>query len=275
MLIALCNEVLGGMPFERQCAYAAALGYDGLEIAPFTLGPDPLALTGREIAETRRIAADHGLRITGLHWLLVAPAGLSVTDADPAVGARTRDALLRLVDLCAALGGSVLVHGSPAQRRLPEQGADAARDRAMAHFAAAGAAARQAGVTYCIEPLSRRETGFVNTVEEAVALVRAVGEPGLRTMVDTAAAGATETLPVPELLARWLPTGDIAHIQINDTNRQGPGQGADLFAPVFAVLKQHGWDRVVAVEPFEYRPDGPAAAARAAGYVRGIMEALP
>ena len=34
MRIALCNEVLAGMPLERQCEYAARLGYDGLEIAP-------------------------------------------------------------------------------------------------------------------------------------------------------------------------------------------------------------------------------------------------
>ena len=39
MRIALCNEVLAGMPLERQCEYAADLGYDGLEIAPFTLEP--------------------------------------------------------------------------------------------------------------------------------------------------------------------------------------------------------------------------------------------
>ena len=37
MRIALCNEVLAAMPLEEQCELAAALGYDGLEIAPFTL----------------------------------------------------------------------------------------------------------------------------------------------------------------------------------------------------------------------------------------------
>jgi hypothetical protein len=30
----------------------------------------------------------------------------------------------------------------------------------------------------------------------------------------------------------------------------------------------------VAVEPFDYVPDGPAAAARAIGYIKGILEAL-
>ena len=38
MRIALCNEVLAGISLERQCDIAAHLGYDGLEIAPFTGG---------------------------------------------------------------------------------------------------------------------------------------------------------------------------------------------------------------------------------------------
>ena len=29
------------MPFERQCAFARGLGYDGIEIAPMTLTDDP------------------------------------------------------------------------------------------------------------------------------------------------------------------------------------------------------------------------------------------
>ena len=37
MKIALCNEVIREMDFASQCQYVAALGYDGLEVAPFTL----------------------------------------------------------------------------------------------------------------------------------------------------------------------------------------------------------------------------------------------
>ena len=40
MLISLCNEVIRELPFE-QCAFARKVGYDGLEIAPFTLGEEP------------------------------------------------------------------------------------------------------------------------------------------------------------------------------------------------------------------------------------------
>jgi sugar phosphate isomerase/epimerase len=31
------------------------------------------------------------------------------------------------------------------------------------------------------------------------------------------------------------------------------------FAPIFAALKRNGYDATVAVEPFDYVPDGPGA----------------
>ncbi len=101
-----------------------------------------------------------------------------------------------------------------------------------------------------------------------------IGSPAFKTMIDTSAAGQAEAVPIPDLIDAWLPTGKIGHIQVNDTNRRGPGQGEDRFSGVFAALLRHGYRGTVAVEPFDYHPDGPGAAARAAGYVRGILETL-
>jgi sugar phosphate isomerase/epimerase len=273
--IALCNEVVRGLSFAQQCAFAAALGYDGIELAPFTLSEAPHLLGADEIAAVRRAVADAGVAIAGLHWLLIRPEGLSLTSPDAAVRARTTEVMRRLAGLCAALGGEYLVHGSPAQRRLPDgAGAADARRWAAEAFAAAGEAAAQAGVVYCVEPLSRHETNFISTVEEAAALVRAVGRPGLRTMLDVSAAGLTEAAAPAALLDQWLPSGLIAHVQVNDRNRRGPGQGADRFAPVLRALARGGYAGWIGVEPFEYVPDGPASAARAIGYLRGIEDAL-
>ena len=82
MRISLCNEVITDIPFERQCAFARSVGYDGMEIAPFTLTDDPTALPVGRVAEWRRAAADAGIAITSLHYLLRAPAGLSITASD-------------------------------------------------------------------------------------------------------------------------------------------------------------------------------------------------
>ena len=58
MRIALCNEVIAAMPFERQCAFARSVGYDAIEIAPFTLTDDPAGLPAAQAAAWRRAATD-------------------------------------------------------------------------------------------------------------------------------------------------------------------------------------------------------------------------
>jgi D-psicose/D-tagatose/L-ribulose 3-epimerase len=275
MRIALCNEVLAGMPLERQCEYAARLGYDGLEIAPFTLSASPETISTAEAARIRRVVEASGLVVTGLHWLLVKPEGLSLTDPDAGVRQRTLEVMIHLIGLCGELGGSVLVHGSPKQRQIADGETHAVAlarlQDALAHVAPSAA---HAGVIYCIEPLSRKETPVLNTVAEAAELVRSIDHPNLKTMIDCSAAGLTETDSIPSLIDRWLPTGLIAHVQVNDPNRRGPGQGDMKFAPILAGLKRHNYTGTIAVEPFDYSPDGPAVAAFSAGYLRGLREAL-
>ncbi|MEW5863895.1 MAG: sugar phosphate isomerase/epimerase family protein [Pseudomonadota bacterium] len=275
MRIALCNEVIAPMPFPRQCEYAAKLGYDGLEIAPYTLSDEPHRMGAAQIAAARAAAEDAGIAITGLHWLLVKPAGLSISTRDEAVRKKTLEVMFALVDQCAELGGRYLVHGSPHQRRVdPGDTRKAALARATECFARVAERAERAGVIYCIEPLSAEHTPLINTLEEAVAIVEAIGSRAVRTMLDCSAAARMETAPLPALVDRWLPRGMIAHVQVNDRNRRGPGQGEQRFAPLLAALVRHGYAGDIAVEPFDYVPDGPGSAARAIGYLRGILEAL-
>lgn len=275
MRIALCNEVIAPMPFPKQCEYAAKLGYDGLEIAPYTLSEEPHKLGSAQIAAARAAAADAGVAITGLHWLLIKPAGLSISSRDDAVRRRTVEVMLALVDQCAELGGRYLVHGSPHQRRVdPGDTKAVALARARECFAAVAERAEKAGLVYCVEPLSADQTPLINTLAEAAALVEAIGSRAVRSMLDCSAAGRMETAPLAALVDTWLPAGMIAHVQLNDRNRRGPGQGEQRFAPLLAALVRHGYAGDIAIEPFDYVPDGPAAAARAIGYIRGILETL-
>lgn len=276
MRLALCNEVVRELPFERQCALAAELGYHGIEIAPFTLGENAFGMPSAERARLRRACADAGVAVSGLHWLLVAPPGLSITTADRATWDKTVEVMRRLVGLCADLGGSYLVHGSPEQRRLGD-GAGRAADEARgeAAWAAVAAEAQATGVTYCIEPLAPALTPFVTTVAAAVAIVERVQNPALKTMIDTSAAAGGEAEPVAAVFERWLPGGHIAHVHFNDRNRRGPGQGSDAFGPVLAALHRHAYRGWIGIEPFEYIPDGPTCAARSIGYLQGLLEARP
>ncbi|MEM8855540.1 MAG: sugar phosphate isomerase/epimerase family protein [Pseudomonadota bacterium] len=273
MKLALCNEVIRDLPFDRQCAFAAAVGFEGLEIAPFTLAENPETLGEAEARTVRAALEAEGLACCSLHWLLAAPEGVSITSADPAVQRRTRDLMARLIDFAAAVGAPVMVHGSPAQRVL-EEGAEAdGRANAREAFAAAGAHAAKAGVEYLIEPLARRETDHINTIEEAADIVRAVDSPGLKTMLDTCATASNDTDVVAELEA-WWDTGLIRHIHVNDPNRRGPGEGTLAFGPIFKALHRLGYTGWVSAEPFVYLPDGPACAARAAGTLTALRQEL-
>jgi len=228
-----------------------------------------------QIAAARSAAEDAGIALTGLHWLLLKPAGLSISSRDDSVRRKTVDVMLALIDQCAELGGSYLVHGSPHQRRVdPGDTRATAMARARDTFAAVAERASRAGVVYCIEPLSSEQTPLINTLEEAAELVAEINSPAVRSMLDCSSAGRMEKEPLPALVERWLPKGVIAHVQVNDRNRRGPGQGEQRFAPLFAALKRNQYKGDVAVEPFDYVPDGPAAAARAIGYLRGIIEAI-
>src|SRR6202030_1235763 len=154
----------------------------------------------------------------------VKPDGLSLTDPDKAVRARTLEVMTHLIGLCAELGGAVLVHGSPKQRQIASGETHiVALARLRDALAQVALSAARVGVIYCIEPLSRQETALVNTVAEAADLVRSIDHPNLKTMIDCSAAGLTETDSIPSLIDRWLPTGQIAHLQVNDPNRRGPG----------------------------------------------------
>jgi len=206
-----------------------------------------------------------------LHYLMCAPDGLSITARDAAQRARTIGVMRDLCALAADLGGKILVHGSPDQRKLEPGLEEEGRKHAIECFAAVATAAASAGVVYCVEPLSRAQTDHINTIAEAAAIVTAIGNPALRTMLDCSSAGATETESLADAVKRWLPTGLIAHVHLNDPNRRGPGDGDLDFAPILAALRECRYAGNSAIEPFVYEPDGPTCAARGIRYIRGHM----
>jgi sugar phosphate isomerase/epimerase len=86
---------------------------------------------------------------------------------------------------CRELGGEIIVWGSASSRNVPD---GYPRDRAWAEIVQflrmAGDAARPHQLVIAIEPLSHPESNIVNTAGEALHLVRDVGHPNVRMIVD-------------------------------------------------------------------------------------------
>ena len=118
MRFAICNETYQSASFDAMCADAAAAGYEGIEIAPFTLAEDPRDLTLADAISCCTKAKNHGLEILGLHWLLTKPSWFHITTPDAVQRRETARFGRHLVRLCAAMGGKIMVWGSPKARNL-------------------------------------------------------------------------------------------------------------------------------------------------------------
>src|SRR5581483_6409475 len=178
MRYAICNETFEGWEHARICRFVAGLGYTGLELAPFTLAPRITDVPSERRRRLRAEADEHGLTLLGLHWLLAKTEGLMLTSPDAGVRQRTADYLVELARCCRDLGGNILVFGSPAQRRIPAGATRRqAEDYALDTFRRAAPGLAEAGVKLCLEPLAAPEADFLNTCEEAVALLAQLDHP--------------------------------------------------------------------------------------------------
>jgi len=266
MRYAICNETFEGWDHAQICRTVADLGYQGLEVAPFTLAPRVTDVTAEGRRMLRRQAEDAGLQIIGLHWLLAKTEGLQLTSPEEAVRRRTADYLVQLAHCCRDLGGELMVFGSPAQRRIPAAATRAqAADHAVDTFRRAAPGIADAGVKLCLEPLSPPEADFINTCAEAMDLLERIDHPSFVLHLDVKAM-STEDLSAPELIRRY--GKHAGHFHANDINRRGPGFGDTDFVPIFRALKESGYGGWVSVEVFDYTPDPVTIARESIRYMR-------
>jgi sugar phosphate isomerase/epimerase len=263
---AICNELFQEWPWERICDFAAQAGYDGVEVAPFTLADAVTDLLPDRRAQLRQDAEQVGLDIVGLHWLLVSPTGLYINHPDAELRAHTAQYLADLVDFCGDLGGRIMVLGSPKQRNVVEGLTyEQAWDLMKEALQPALVRAMARGVTICPEALSPAETDFINTAAEARRFVQEVNHPNLRMMLDVKAM-SSEGRPVADIIRE---NGDLlVHVHANDANMRGPGFGETDFAPIAEALRDIGYDGYVSVEVFDFKPDPETIATKSLEYLK-------
>jgi len=270
MKFGICNETYQGWKLADVCSDIADAGYDGVEIAPFTLAEDPASLSESDARDVGKVARDAGLEVIGLHWLLLKPAGLNLTTPDAAVRARTVTFAQHLARLCAAMGGKIMVWGSPKQRNVMEgQKYDDAFAFAAEAMRKICKTAGEAGVIVAMEPLGPAETNFLTTAGETTRFIREVNHPACRLHLDVKAM-STEAKSIPQIIEESR--AFTAHFHANDPNLRGPGFGKVDFVPIAQALKQSGYDRYVSVEVFDYKPDPQTIARKSIEYLRKTFD---
>lgn len=249
----ICNELFEGWDLARTCATVKAIGYEGIELAPFTMASDITMLGKDKRAEAKRIITDSGLETIGLHWLLAKTEGYHLTSPDPSVRFATIDYMKALIEATNDLGGSLMVFGSPKQRDIAMDISREDGERWAAEILGAiSGDLEEFGVELCLEPLSTTETNFLTSIDETRALIERVGHPSVTLHLDVKAMSSDPGGTVPELIRKH---GAYAgHFHANDENLKGPGMGEVDFGPIMKALTESGYDRWVSVEVFDFTP---------------------
>jgi sugar phosphate isomerase/epimerase len=251
--LGICNELFEDWGFARVCRFVKDAGYDGLEIAPFTLAPVVTDLEPARRRELRTIVHDAGLETIGLHWLLARTEGLHLTSPEPAVRRATGDYLVALAETTLDLGGSLLVLGSPKQRSLlPGVTNDQAVHYAIEVFDRVMPQIGTMGIDLCLEPLAPSDTNFINTCSQAMDVINRVGDPHFKLHLDVKAQSSETAASVAELTRQYAPFAGHFHAQ--DTNLRAPGMGDVDFGPIMQALVDARYDRWISIEVFDFSP---------------------
>ena len=130
----------------------------------------------------------------------------------------------------------------------------------------------QQEVTLCLEPLTSKETNFINTCEDAMEIIQRVGHPTVMLHQDVKAMLGAETESVPSLIHRHK--NFCKHFHVNDTNLLGPGMGETDYHPILRALIESQYKGWVSVEVFDYKPGAQHIAVASIEYMKRVLEDL-
>ena len=272
---AMCNESMADLSWPQQCRIIGDAGYEGVEIAAFTLVKEGV----QEIGQARRkemISAmkDAQIRCVGLHWLLAPPPkGLHFTTPDVAVRRKTIGYFNELIDFCGDLGGSYMIFGSPKQRNSKGITVEEAKRHFAEGLAEVADHAQRRGVKILIEPLGKRTTDVVNTMAEASELAQRVNHPAIQGMFDFNNT-PNETEPFDVLIRKHFERIRHIHVQEQGGKHLGTGTAVNDYVRAFQTLKDLGYGKWVSLEVFDFSPGGKTIAEESMTVLKQIENKL-
>jgi len=234
---------------SASCARAAALGFDAIEI--FARSAEEL-----NAKDLKRLLRQHQIKLaalgTGAGWVV---RQLRLTDPDARVRARARAFIASLVDLAGSFGASAII-GSMQGRTAGDVTREQAFDWLRQALEQLGPRAHALGVPLLFEPLNRYETDLVNSVADALELLKPLRTKNVKLLVDLFHANLEEASIAQALR---LAGHELGHVHFADSNRQAIGLGHTDCAPIAQALHEMGFAGYLSAEILPL-PDSDTAA---------------
>lgn len=131
--------------------------------------------------------------------------------------------------------------------------------------------AEETGTMVILEPLNRYESRFLQQLEQAADICRAVDSPGVKLLADFFHMNIEEI----DMGQAIVKAGEhIGYVHLADSNRYQPGAGHLDFRPGLAALKQIGYDGFMTLECRILGQDKGQALVDAARYIREIWASV-
>jgi len=218
---------------------------EGLEIAPTKIWPRPLEATAAELDDVKTTWRKRGYPIIALQSLLFGRPDLTLFDGEQNRSAMA-DYLRGIISIAGRLDAGALVFGSPKNRIAGDRSVQEVNSIAARFFREMAEWAASCNTCFCLEP-NPGEYGcdYVQTVSEALELIRAIDHPGLRLNLDTGIMTMNGE-PLAETIETALPY--IGHLHLSEPNLGIVGNGSVDHAEIAYLLRKNDYRGWVSIE---------------------------
>jgi D-psicose/D-tagatose/L-ribulose 3-epimerase len=223
---------------------ASNLGFDVLEVNGGTVG----SLTSVERKRLKDHANQRGIELS---FCIGLPHKYDITSEDKKV---REDGVAYLKKMALAIGemgggnlGGIIYGSWPLTMPVSVTDKRPAFDRSVNSMREAIKSAEDNNVYFNMEVVNRFEQFLLNTCDEAIEYVEAVGSPNAKVMLDTFHMNIEENFFGEAILK----TGDkLGHFHIGENNRMPPGYGHIPWTEIGAALRKFNYEGYVVMEPF-------------------------
>ncbi|MDR3336438.1 MAG: sugar phosphate isomerase/epimerase [Treponema sp.] len=253
------NAWLPAYPLDETMKRLARIGYKAIEVVCASPHAWPEFLSEEDITRIGAWQKEYGINIVSLMPLMGGGGpGNNVASACKEELEWSRGYYKSCVDLAARWGAKTISYGAGwvSVGSTPVE----AKKIALDSLIQIGKHAQEKNVTICIDPSSEL-TEVVDTVDQALAMMKESGLPNVKVMFDMAFCFSYLLDPADVVLQIG---SNLGHVQLCDRNRSAPGDGGYDFYPVIQALKDISYDGYLTFEIGFSRSSQPTSMARKA-----------